>query len=100
MTKCDVCKKQSNNLINFNVSDDYNMMLCHTCYRNTAKVQRVSKQFIYDLLKKDDPYLPLGKYITLHQERYIAVDNEYGFAWTEEFDTYSEAIKWLEGAEE
>lgn len=38
-----------------------------------------------------------GKFLTVEGNKYIAVDNETGDAWTEDFDNIKDAIDWLNG---
>lgn len=42
---------------------------------------------------------PQGLFITLSNSGYIAIDNNTGDAWTEEFNTLEEACKWLTDTE-
>ena len=46
-------------------------------------------------------YEPLGKFLIDKNEKdvYVAIDNEDGEAWTEEFSTKEKAIAWLHGTE-
>jgi hypothetical protein len=39
---------------------------------------------------------PLGNFITVDDEWFIAIDNTKGEAYTEEFKTYKEAMEWLD----
>jgi len=38
-----------------------------------------------------------GKFLTVEGNKYVAVDNSTGDAWTEEFDDIQDAIDWLNG---
>jgi hypothetical protein len=38
---------------------------------------------------------PLGQFIVLEGNKYVGIDNEDGYAWTEDFDTEVECIRWL-----
>ena len=57
------------------------------------KAEKVSKK---KLLKVIDERKPLGLFYRKDGDRYVAVDNTDGYAWTEEFLTEGEAIAWLE----
>ena len=38
---------------------------------------------------------PLGKYWTKQNGLYIGIDNSTGDAWVEEFESYTQMIRWL-----
>lgn len=42
-----------------------------------------------------DTYEPKGRFITYSKEFWVAIDNRTGDAWTEDFNTFYEALKWL-----
>lgn len=50
---------------------------------------KVKTEYVYSEMK-------LGEMIYMQQgDKYVAVDNETGDFWVEEFDTEEEAINWL-----
>lgn len=61
----------------------------------------VSIETIGEIIKNKKPLgLFLGREsIGTRKRMFIAVDNETGEAWTEEFEKFSEARKWLRGEE-
>lgn len=44
-------------------------------------------------------YAPQGRFYAQDGDAWVAVDNQTGDAWTEEFRTQREAIAWLNGEE-
>ncbi|MCM3390008.1 hypothetical protein LG296_20870 (plasmid) [Ureibacillus chungkukjangi] len=57
------------------------------------KTKKVSAEQIYSII---ETYQPLGLfYYQESQNLYVAVDNSDGKAWTEEFKSEQDCIKWL-----
>lgn len=44
---------------------------------------------------KDGHYYPLGRFLAYDAPLWVAVDNECGCAWTEEFTNKTVALNWL-----
>jgi hypothetical protein len=40
-------------------------------------------------------YIPLGRFICREGKKFIGIDNSDGDAWTEEFSTEAECVRWL-----
>jgi len=58
-------------------------------------IQEIGRAQAKSIIAKRYPY---GKFWVLDvTSSYIGIDNSNGNAWTEEFDTSDECIKWLEG---
>ena len=55
-------------------------------------IERVNLVKAYDII---DNRKPIGSFLTREGDKFVAIDNTTGDAWTEEFDTEEEAIKWL-----
>lgn len=68
---------------------------------HTQTIQCVTKEFIDKILEAEhcgrygDPYGLF--YYCSNDGRYVAMDNSYGDAWMEEFDSYGECVLWLLG---
>ncbi len=65
------------------------------------EIETVSIEKIDEIIKKRKPQ---GLFLAreprgTRKRMFIAVDNSTGQAWTEEFEKYTEARKWLIGAE-
>lgn len=50
-----------------------------------------------DAYRVIDTRRPLGLFFLKEGERYTGIDNRSGDAWTEEFGTKTECLKWLKG---
>lgn len=68
---------------------------------HTQTIQCVTKEFIDAILETENNGRYGGSYGLFYycsnDGKYIAVDNSYGDAWTEEFDSYGECMLWLLG---
>ena len=42
-------------------------------------------------------YRPMGLFYTKEQRVYVGIDNSTGHAWTEEFKSRRQCLKWLKG---
>lgn len=69
---------------------------------HTQTIQCVTKEFMDKILvetenngRYSEPYGLF--YYRLNNGKYIAMDNSYGDAWMEEFDSYGECVLWLLG---
>lgn len=67
----------------------------------TQTIQCVTKEFIDKILATEnngrygEPYGLF--YYYSNGGRYVAMDNSYGDAWMEDFDSYGECVLWLLG---
>lgn len=43
-------------------------------------------------------YQPMGLYYLLDKDRFVGIDNRTGDAWTEDFDTIQDCLRWLNRA--
>lgn len=57
-------------------------------------IQRVCQEYANQVI---DTRVPTGKFYTFAEGIYTGIDNESGEAWTEEFESYEECMKWLMG---
>lgn len=56
----------------------------------------ISSDVALRILKTDDPsYSPLGHFLVQEGDKWVAIDNEGGCAWTEEFTFKRVALNWL-----
>ena len=68
---------------------------------HTQTIQCVTKEFIDKILATEnngrygEPYGLF--YYYSNGGRYVAMDNSYGDAWMEDFDSYGECVLWLLG---
>jgi len=56
------------------------------------KIQRVSSEFLGRVIEHR---VPLGLFLAKEGGLWVAVDNRDGDAWTEDFATKRECLKWL-----
>lgn len=67
------------------------------CPRRMAEVAtEIGKREAYQII---DSRRPLGLFFLKEGDGYTGIDNRTGDAWTEEFPTKSECLKWLPGEE-
>ena len=65
----------------------------------TQTIQCVTKEFMDKILETEnngrygEPYGLF--YYCSNNGRYVAMDNSYGDAWMEDFDSYGECVLWL-----
>lgn len=57
-------------------------------------IQRVCHEYANQVI---DTRVPTGKFYTLAEGIYTGIDNESGEAWTADFESYEECMKWLRG---
>lgn len=55
-------------------------------------IREISKK---EALEVIETRKPLGEFYVKENNCYVAIDNLDGDAWTEEFETKEEALKWL-----
>ena len=63
-------------------------------------IYKVTPDQLHDIVNSADregDYWPLGLFYGREGDSWVAIDNSNGCAWTEEFDTETEAIAWLNG---
>jgi len=64
-------------------------------------IQLVVKEVISNIIETFDSPSPdkdiIGKFLTVDENSFVAVDNSTGDAWTEEFDNMQDALDWLNG---
>ena len=61
---------------------------------NNPHIKRVPRRKIQKII---DSYQPHGCFLAKGGSRWIAVDNSTGDAWTEDFSSKHDAIRWLRG---
>jgi len=59
-----------------------------------VKIQRVSPEQLSNII---DQRTPSGLFLTRENRIWVAVDNMTGDAWTEEFASKRQAVRWLRG---
>ena len=59
-----------------------------------CRIHRVSPEQLGDVIEHR---VPLGLFLTKEGDRWVAVDNRDGDAWTEEFSRKRQAVRWLRG---
>lgn len=66
------------------------------CYIKQNNIKQISDEQGVEIVKT---YEPLGRYLISNQDTgvYTAIDNAIGDAWTEDFKTIFDAIKYLDG---
>ena len=57
-------------------------------------IQRVCQEYAKQVI---EARVPTGKFYTFAEGVYTGIDNESGEAWTEDFESYEECMKWLRG---
>lgn len=57
-------------------------------------IQRVCQEYARQIIETRET---LGKFYTFENGIYTGIDNESGEAWTEDFSSYEECMKWLKG---
>jgi len=64
-------------------------------------IHLVVKEVISNIIETFDSHSPdkdiIGKFLTVDENSFVAVDNSTGDAWTEEFDNMQDALDWLNG---
>ena len=62
-------------------------------------IHLVTKEVIFDIIvnyiSNKNKQEQIGKYLTVFGNKYLAVDNSTGNAWTEDFTNLKDAINWL-----
>ena len=58
------------------------------------QIKRVSPKFIGKVI---EDRVPSGRFLTKEGRKWVAVDNSTGDAWTEEFSSKRQAVRWLRG---
>ena len=59
-----------------------------------SKYEEISKEKADEIIETRKP---LGKFWLKENDRYVAIDNEIGVAWTEDFDLYDDCERYLNG---
>ena len=59
-----------------------------------SRIHRVSPEMMMSVI---DLRIPSGLFLTKEGQKWVAVDNTTGDAWTEEFSQKRQAIRWLRG---
>lgn len=57
-------------------------------------IQRVCQEYARQIIETREP---LGKFYTFENGIYTGISNETGDAWTEDFNSREECMKWLRG---
>ena len=63
-------------------------------FKDQIKVKRVSPKFIGKVI---EDRVPSGRFLTKEGRKWVAVDNSTEDAWTEEFTSKRQAVRWLRG---
>lgn len=58
------------------------------------RIYRVSPEYLCQII---DHRTPCGLFLTKEGNKWVAVDNTTGDAWTEEFSRKRQSIRWLRG---
>ena len=61
------------------------------------RIHRVNQKRLLNVI---DSRIPLGLFLTKEGHTWVAVDNSTGDAWTEDFATKRECLKWLKNRDE
>ena len=59
-----------------------------------TEIQQVTARRLREIIQK---YIPRGHFLAREGQRWVAVDNSSGEAWTEDFRQKQQAIRWLNG---
>lgn len=62
--------------------------------KNKVHIKRVSIRKIGKIIERYQPY---GRFLAKDGSRWVAVDNSTGDAWTEDFNSKRDAVRWLRG---
>lgn len=62
--------------------------------KNKITIKRVSIRKIGKII---DRYQPYGRFLAKNGSRWVVVDNSTGDAWTEDFSSKRDAVRWLRG---
>lgn len=76
----------------------FSNVLEHAGYRlevvENDGIQRVCQEYARQIIETGEP---LGKFYTFENGIYTGISNETGDAWTRDFDSREECMKWLRG---
>lgn len=79
-------------------AERFSDVLEHAGYRveviENDGIQKVCQEYADQVIETK---IPIGKFYTFAGGIYIGIDNETGDAWTEDFRSYEECMKWLRG---
>ena len=59
-----------------------------------TEIQQVTARRLREIIRQ---YIPRGRFLARAGQRWVAVDNSSGEAWTEDFQQKQQAIRWLNG---
>ena len=60
-------------------------------------ITKTTAKLILDSGFESGKYKPIGRFIFRDKKKFIGIDNSTGHAWTEEFDSKTDCLKWLAG---
>lgn len=63
-------------------------------FRNQVKIKRAKPEILDEIIESRTPN---GHFLAKEGRKWVAVDNSTGDAWTEEFSSKRQAIRWLRG---
>ncbi|MFW6025744.1 MAG: hypothetical protein ACOCRX_05315 [Candidatus Woesearchaeota archaeon] len=99
--KCNICEEFCDLDLSMLCSPDckaidpstngYDLSLCYKCGANLLKITNEEASYIID------KRVPIGKFYIEDGDMFVGIDNETGDAWTKNFKSKDDCLKWLYG---